>query len=368
MTFELLTQDNVSKTVTCQFCGENCEAVIKHLKECSRSHIDSNDAFEAEKQYAQLFPGASLYTEKAYKSIAKKIGRDVKDDIQQKQKPEPVMKEDANSGIPAIDDNYVIPKKADNIIRMGYERNVPVYVFGMPGNGKTSLIEQFAARNNKPAIRVQHSGQIEDWEILGTERVNKEGSYYAEGLLAMAMTKGWIYIADEYDFAQPSVAANYQAVLEGKPLVIRGPNNGNNIVHPHKDFRFFATGNTNGAGDESGLFQGAKLQNAANMERFGIVYHLEGLGEEVENEILMKKTDADESLAKSIMEYVGMVRNSFKKGKISNTIGGVRVILNIAQNGIDLGDMAEGARLAFSNRLPGRDAAMCEEFAQRIWG
>lgn len=372
MEFNLLNRENTANKVKCHFCGESCGAIIKHLKSCEHSKMSDKTPEEAEKKYSQIFPGAPLYTVEAYEKLMKKLGRSEPNpeaDIQQKQ-PEQAMnkKQSVTMGVPEIDENYVIPETAERILRMGLDRNDPVYIYGMPGTGKTALPEQYAARNNIPLIRVQHSGQIEDWEILGTERVNKEGSYFAEGLLGMAMKNGWIYLADEYDFTQPQVLANYQAVLEGKPLVIRGANNGNNVIEPHPDFRFVALGNTNGAGDEDGLFQGTKLQNAANMERFSIVYRMDGIGEDLERQIVMKKTQADEQLCEEAMDYVRMVRAAFEKGKIVNTVGGIRVILNIINNGIDLGDMLEGTKLGFSNRLPSRDSKICEAFAQRIWG
>ncbi len=394
MEFKLLKQEHVADKVFCQICGESCSLIIKHLKESHPERVTS-DIETAEAEYNRVFPDAPLYSTQSYKALMAKLGRTEtqpekkplikappipkellasklnteKEETPVKSNPQPVTRhESVHAAVPLVDPNYIQPELETALVELAYERNMPAYFFGLPGNGKTSLVEQYCARNNLPMFRVQHSGGLEDYEILGSERINSEGSYYAEGLLPTAMRLGYVYLADEYDFAQPSVLAIYQSVLEGKPVVLRGANNGTNIVKPHPNFRFFALGNTNGAGDDTGLFQGTKLQNAANMERFGIVQHMTGIGEEMEKAIVLKKTNADAALADEVIEYVKLVRKSFEEGRISNTIGGVRVILNIVNNGIDVGDMMFGTKLAFSNRLPARDAQLVDQFAQRIWG
>lgn len=370
MDFKLLKRENTADHVTCQYCGEQCSAIIKHLKESHPEKV-TGTVEEAELVYRKVFPNSPLYTTKSYEILMARLGR-VEDVEQQALHKEAEVETEAQiettMPIPAIDKNYVQPKLETALLEMAIERNTPAYFFGMPGNGKTSLVEQFCARKGIPMIRVQHSGGLEDYEILGSERINSSGSYYAEGLLPLAMRNGYVYLADEYDFAQASVLAVYQSVLEGKPLVIRGANNGSNIIQPHPNFRFVALGNTNGAGDDTGLFQGTKLQNAANMERFGVVHHMTGMSEQEEKQIILKKTRADEQLADEVLQYVKLVRSAYEKGRITNTIGGVRVILNLVQNGIDMGDMSFGAELAFANRLPSRDAALVKQYAQRIWG
>lgn len=159
-------------------------------------------------------------------------------------------------------------------IFMMLEIGIPGYLWGHTGTGKTSLPTQLCALLNRPVIRSQHTASTEESHITGQILAREGTTYFEPGLLSLAMKNGWVYLADEYDFAFPQILGIYQPVLEGEPLVIKEATPDWRRVAPHKRFAFIGTGNTNGSGDETGLYQGTNIQNAANFSRFGIVSHV----------------------------------------------------------------------------------------------
>ncbi|BBI61791.1 hypothetical protein HSBAA_30970 [Vreelandella sulfidaeris] len=178
---------------------------------------------------------------------------------------------DAQDMVPEVDEEFIwMPELLRDCIA-ALDHNIPAMFWGHAGTGKSTAWEQYAAYTNRPFIRIQHTANTEEAHIIGQMLANESGTYFEPGPLAMAMRFGWVYLADEYDFAFPQVLGVYQPVLEGKPLIIKEAPHDWRRVDPHPQFRFVATGNTNGAGDETGLYQGTNLQNAANYSRFGIV-------------------------------------------------------------------------------------------------
>jgi cobaltochelatase CobS len=174
--------------------------------------------------------------------------------------------------VPVAKDNYVYGDfELIKDVLMMMELGIPGYLWGHAGTGKTSLPTQLCALMNRPVIRSQHTASTEEAHISGQILARDSSTYFEPGLLALAMRHGWVYLADEYDFAFPQILGIYQPVLEGEGLVIKEATPEWRRVAPHKRFAFIATGNTNGSGDETGLYQGTNLQNAANFSRFGIV-------------------------------------------------------------------------------------------------
>lgn len=246
--------------------------------------------------------------------------------------------------------------------------NKPALFWGMHGTGKTTIIQQACARTRRPVMRVQHTINIEEAHVLGQYIVKNGATEFQLGPLPLAMINGWVYIADEYDFAMPSVLSVYQPVLEGQALVIKdAPPHLRKIV-PHPDFRFFATGNTNGCGDETGLYQGTLMQNSANYSRFGITVEVDYMEPEIEENILKSKSRIPAPAAKKIVKFANDVRKLFRDGKISMTIS-PRELINAAENGIAFGgNWALGVELAFANRMPRVDKKTVQEYMQRIFG
>ena len=270
--------------------------------------------------------------------------------------------------IPDIDPNYVFNIELLKSVLIGYELNKTIYLHGLHGSGKTTLLEQVASRTNRALLRLQHTINTEEAHILGQWTVKDGETVFSLGPLPMAMQMGLIYCADEYDFALPSVTSVYQPVLEGKALMIKDAPPEMRVIRPHKNFRFCATGNTNGCGDETGLYQGTQIQNAANYSRFAITEEVEYPEEKVETAIVAGQSGARMEEASKLVKYATEIRKSFRGGQISATIS-PRELINAAFLGLVRGgDWRGGLKMAFANRLSRTDKEVCSQFAQRIFG
>lgn len=268
--------------------------------------------------------------------------------------------------VPQYDADYVWDIDLLKTIIMGVENKIPAYLWGYAGVGKSTGFEQYCAATNRPMIRVQHTGDTESPHIIGQTLANEKGTYFNPGPLALAMKHGFFYLADEYDFAFPQVTSVYQPVLENKALYIKEADEEWRLVEPHPNFYMAGTGNTNGAGDESGLFQGTNLQNAANYERYGIVKQVVYLEPKIETRILSKKLDVDKEHLQPIIKFVNLVREAYNTGKITNTAG-QRVSLYIAKNWMLTGDYTYAAELALINRLPESCRKVVSDIASRCF-
>lgn len=270
----------------------------------------------------------------------------------------------------------MVPQKSDSYVynidelknaMLALEKNIPLYIWGHKGCGKSELVEQIAARTNRPFMRVQHSANTEESHVIGQWLIRGNETVFELGPLPLAMKNGWLFCADEYDFALPSVLAAYQAVLEGKPLIIKEADAANRVVKPHPDFRFVATGNTNGSGDETGLYQGTNLQNSANYDRFGMVINKVYLSKKDEAAILMKRLSLHATDANNLAEFAELVRESYDGGKISDTIS-PRTLIYAAMIGVARSNFHQGLECSFINKLTAVDRETCRGLAQRIFG
>jgi cobaltochelatase CobS len=263
------------------------------------------------------------------------------------------------------DKSYVFNIELLKKVLVAFALNKPLYLWGMHGTGKTTVIQQAAARTRRPVMRVQHTINMEESHVLGQWVVKNGQTEFQLGPLPMAMINGWVYIADEYDFAMPSVTAVYQPVLEGQSLLIKDAPPHLRKIIPHPDFRFAATGNTNGCGDETGLYQGTLMQNAANFSRFGITEEVEYMDAAIEENILRSKANVPAPVAKKIVKLANDVRKMFRDGKIGMTIS-PREMIAAAEVGIAFGgNWKLGIELSFANRLPRADKKAVQEYLQR---
>lgn len=267
-----------------------------------------------------------------------------------------------------VDPDYVFNIDLVKKVIVGFELNMPVYLWGYHGTGKTTVLQQAAARTGRPFLRVQHTINTEEAHILGQYVVKDGETVFQLGPLPLAMLHGMVYCADEYDFAMPSVSAVYQSVLEGQPLVIKDAPVQYRVIEPHPEFRFVATGNTNGVGDETGLYQGTMIQNAANYSRFPITEEVKYMEPKIEESILRQKTNIDKSNASKIVKFANDIRRTFADGKIGLTIS-PRELLNATKLAIAFGgNFRVGLQLAFANRCSRVDKKVVEELMQRIFG
>ncbi len=168
-----------------------------------------------------------------------------------------------SASTPAIDSDYQFHESSRDIIVWlmcpPQSRANPLYVFGPTGCGKTSCIKQLAARLNYPLFEVTGHGRLEFADLLGHLAVKDGNMVFEYGPLALAMRYGTILLLNEIDLTSPEVAAGLNSVLDGSPLCIA--ENGGELITPHPMFRFVATANTNGGGDDTGLYQGTQRQS-----------------------------------------------------------------------------------------------------------
>jgi cobaltochelatase CobS len=273
---------------------------------------------------------------------------------------------DQQEFVPATSDNYVYDIDELKNVILAMELNIPTYVWGHKGSGKSELLEQIAARTNRAFMRVQHTVNTEESHIVGQWIVKGGNTEFQYGPLPMAMINGWVYCADEYDFAMPSVLAVYQPVLEGKSLVIKEAPHDQRIIKPHPNFRFVANGNTNGSGDETGLYQGTLIQNSANYDRFGMVINKKYMDKKAESQILQNHCKLVVADADKMVEFASLVRQAYDGAKISDTIS-PRTLINASRIGVMRGSFRQGLNLSFINKLSKVDREVCDGLAQRIF-
>jgi len=378
-----------------------------------QKHLKANHPEVTVEQYIQKFPGAPLMSEKAKELLAKK--RTEKIAAEQGSKVEMagtgaalasvttlvpngsvvkrMLHEVFNLGsakaaksergepipisaianpthpdmVPTITDNYVYDIDELKNVILALELGIPTYVWGHKGSGKSELFEQIAARTGRGFMRVQHTVNTEESHVIGQWTVRDSQTVFELGPLPLAMINGWMYCADEYDFALPSVLSVYQAVLEGKALVIKEADAGKRIVKPHPNFRFVATGNTNGSGDETGLYQGTNIQNAANYDRFGMVIHKQYMKKQAESLILQNHIGVPEEDANKMVEFASLVREAYDGAKICDVIS-PRTLIYATKIGIKRGSYRKGITLSFTNKLSKVDREVVDGLAQRIFG
>jgi cobaltochelatase CobS len=384
----------MSDKITCQICGAQTHLISKHLK-------DEHPAYTID-MYKDEFPDAPLMSalakekleeiaEKKRKEVAAMpteetkegfeirtlhdtfgLGR-VKAALRADGRPIPVecqneVHEGFEDFIPEKDSGYVFPIDLLKLINVGIRLDKKVYIWGHAGTGKSTILEQYCAHTRRPMLRVQHTVNTEESHIVGQWTVKEGATVFELGPLAIAMKHGLVYMADEYDFALPSVLSVYQAVLEGKPLVIKEADHANRIIKPHPNFRFVATGNTNGVGDETGLYQGTNIQNAANYERFGIVEEVKYMDAKTEIAVIINQSAAsDRDTAEKLVAFATEVRKAFAGGSIGSTIS-PRALINAADMGCVMGDLKRGLQVSFVNRLSRIDQETVSQFAQRVFG
>lgn len=269
--------------------------------------------------------------------------------------------------IPDVDPNYVFNLDILKTLLMGLEMNIPAYLWGHSGTGKTTIYEQIAARTNRPMLRVQHTANMEEEHVVGGWRLRDGKTIFDLGPLPLAMKHGWLYLADEYDFARPEVLSLYQAVLEGKPLIIKEADESNRVIRPHPAFRIIATGNTNGQGDETGLYNGTSMQNAANYERFGIVEKMPYMEPAIEARLVSQQANIPLDDAKQLVDFATRVRKEFESSKLSNPIS-PRSLIYAGRIGIARDSYLIGLEKSYINRLGSVDREAASQLGSRVFG
>lgn len=279
-----------------------------------------------------------------------------------------VLKPEDIEAIPDVNEGYVFRPEELKDVAMAIQLNIPMLVWGYHGAGKTTLVEQVCARLNRPMLRVQHTDTTEEAHIVGQMVVRNGATEFDYGPLAEAMMRGWVYLADEYDFAHPAVIAVYQAVLEGKPLYIKEAPPHQRLVKPHPHFRFIATGNTNGSGDDTGLYSGTKIGNAAAYSRFGITVPVDYPEAKTEVAILKGNLPLTQDVAEKMVDFAGRIRQMYAKGELSLPISPRELIRAATIGVVKGGNFRRGIDLAYSNRLDETQREAVSQTAQRVFG
>ncbi|MFS2317142.1 cobaltochelatase subunit CobS [Maricaulis sp. D1M11] len=282
-------------------------------------------------------------------------------------------KRDAHT--PDIDPDYVFDPATTRAILAGFSRNRRVMVQGYHGTGKSTHIEQVAARLNWPMVRVNLDSHVSRIDMVGKDAIvlkdGKQVTEFQEGILPWALQRPVALLFDEYDAGRPDVMFVIQRVLEASgSLTLLDQTK---VIKPHAFFRLFATTNTIGLGDTTGLYHGTQQINQGQMDRWSIVSTLNYLPTETENTIIaskMKDLAASEGGNQTITDMVkvaDLTREAFINGDIS-TVMSPRTVLTWAENTEIFGDLGLAFRLTFLNKCDELERPVIAEMYQRVFG
>jgi cobaltochelatase CobS len=272
--------------------------------------------------------------------------------------------------VPEIDPAYRFDRETTLAILAGFAFNRRVMVQGYHGTGKSTHIEQVAARLNWPCIRINLDSHVSRIDLIGKDAIvlkdGKQVTEFREGLLPWALQHPVALVFDEYDAGRPDVMFVIQRVLEasGRLTLL----DQNKVIQPHAAFRLFATTNTIGLGDTTGLYHGTQQINQGQMDRWSIVTTLNYLTHDAEEEIVAAKVpDFDRKTISAMVRVADMTRNAFKAGDLS-TVMSPRTVITWAQNAQIFGDVGFAFRLSFLNKCDELERASVAEFYQRSFG
>jgi len=277
--------------------------------------------------------------------------------------------------VPAVDEAYRFDDRTTQAICAGFAFNRRVMVQGYHGTGKSTHIEQVAARLNWPMVRINLDSHVSRIDLVGKDAIvlkdGKQITEFREGLLPWALQNPVALTFDEYDAGRPDVMFVIQRVLEAQGRLTLLDQN--KVITPHPFFRIFATTNTVGLGDTTGLYHGTQQINQGQMDRWSIVCQLNYLAHDEEEKIVLAKSPAYDTpegrdILASMVRVADMTRNSFIAGDIS-TVMSPRTVMNWAENArIFDGDIAQAFRLTFLNKCDELERPIISEFFQRAFG
>jgi len=282
---------------------------------------------------------------------------------------------EGNEHVPDLDPDYLFNREVTLAILAGFKHNRRVMVQGYHGTGKSTHIEQVAARLNWPCIRVNLDSHVSRIDLVGKDAiVLKDGmqvTEFREGILPYALQSNTALVFDEYDAGRPDVMFVIQRVLEvsGKLTLL----DQSKVIRPHPAFRLFATTNTIGLGDTSGLYHGTQQINQGQMDRWSIVATLNYLPHDDEVKIVLSKvksfnkTEAKRKAAANMVRVADLTRNAFVNGDLS-TVMSPRTVIMWAENAEVFGDIGFAFRLTFLNKCDELERPMVAEFYQRSFG
>ena len=278
-----------------------------------------------------------------------------------------------NEHVPEIDSAYKFDKDTTLAILAGFSHNRRVMIQGYHGSGKSTHIEQVAARLNWPCVRVNLDSHISRIDLLGKDAIvlqeGKQITEFREGILPWALQTPTALVFDEYDAGRPDVMFVIQRVLEveGKLTLL----DQNKIIKPHPSFRLFSTANTVGLGDTTGLYHGTQQINQGQMDRWHIVSTLNYLDPELELKVVLAKipsmdTKLGREEASNMISVANLSRQGFANGDISSLMS-PRTVISWAENNEIFKDLTRSFEITFLNKCDDTEKTIIAEYYQRCF-
>ncbi len=273
--------------------------------------------------------------------------------------------------VPEIDEAYRFNTDVTLAILSGFIANRRVMVQGLHGTGKSTHIEQVAARLNWPCVRVNLDGHISRMDLVGKDTIvlhdDKQVTHFQQGIVPWSLQRPVALVFDEYDAGRPDVMFVIQRILErdGKFTLL----DQNTVMRPHPYFRLFATSNTVGLGNLTGLYHGTQMLNHAQIDRWNIVASLNYLPPEEEVAIVLARVpmlddQPGRRLAKSMVALANLTRKGFAAGDLS-TLMSPRTVITWAENLEYFGDLRTAFRLSYLNKCDEAEHPLIAEYFQR---
>jgi cobaltochelatase CobS len=271
--------------------------------------------------------------------------------------------------VPTLDPSYQLNPQASVAILAGFAFNRRVMLQGMHGTGKSTHLEQVAARLNWPCLRINLDGQITRMDLIGKEIITledgKQVTQFQEGLIPWSLQRPVALILDEYDAGQADVMFVIQRMLEreGRLTLL----DQNRVIEPNAAFRIFATSNTVGLGNWNGLYQGTQLLNHGQMDRWDIIAALNYLDPAEEQKIVLAKVpELSPETASQMIALANLTRKGFEAGDIS-TLMSTRTLITWGENWRIFKDLGLGFTLAFLNKCESEEKNLVAEYYQRCF-
>ena len=278
-----------------------------------------------------------------------------------------------NEYVPEIDSAYKFDKDTTLAILAGFSHNRRVMIQGYHGSGKSTHIEQVAARLNWHCVRINLDSHISRIDLLGKDAIvlqdGKQITEFREGILPWALQTPTALVFDEYDAGRPDVMFVIQRVLEveGKLTLL----DQNKVIKPHSSFRLFSTANTVGLGDTTGLYHGTQQINQGQMDRWHIVSTLNYLDPELELKVVLAKvpsmdTKSGREEASNMISVANLSRQGFANGDIS-TLMSPRTVISWAENNEIFQDLTRSFDITFLNKCDDTEKTIIAEYYQRCF-
>jgi cobaltochelatase CobS len=280
----------------------------------------------------------------------------------------------AEDHVPDVDPDYIFDRETTLAILAGFARNRRVMVSGYHGTGKSTHIEQVAARLNWPCVRINLDSHVSRIDLIGKDAIvlkeGKQVTEFRDGILPWAYQNNIALVFDEYDAGRPDVMFVIQRVLEsaGRLTLL----DQSRVIRPHAAFRLFATANTIGLGDTSGLYHGTQQINQAQMDRWSIITVLNYLAHDKEVDIVLGKAKhyrnaEGKDIVSKMVRVADLTRNAFINGDLS-TVMSPRTVITWAENADIFKDVGFAFRLTFLNKCDELERSLVAEFYQRCFG